>query len=274
MCLPIITIITASIQPIEEFHRTAQSIEKQSVGSSLFEWIIVVGDYFDDYKNYVDSLECTENVSLYFQDPEGIYSAMNFGLEKAKGEWVWFINCGDYFFSSKALESVIENITKQEDAHLFASPVLYSTPQGYWFDVSKPSFIEVQDRVQANIHHQGAIVRTTTCRSLGGGFDVRMKFAADGKMLDSIASSYKYIILNKILVVFTMGGASSKNFRQTLLETKTYRQKVSTSKILLLKNWAREILVSEFAWKVIPKILVVLLKPRDRFLRSLYEIQD
>lgn len=274
MNLPMITIVTASIQPIEDFRKTAESIERQIIESNCFEWIVVVGNYYEEYRAYLDSLHETLNINLFYQDPSGIYSAMNFGLEKARGIWVWFINCGDYFLNGTVLNLVLENINQQTDINLFASPVLYSTPQGFWFDVSHPRFVPEQGRVQAHVHHQGAIVRTNACRSIAGGFDVRLKFAADGKMLDSIASSSNYRVIDRILVVFTMGGASSKNFRETLLETKTYRAGTPTSLTLILKNRIREFLVSEFAWRTFPKFIAILLKPRDEYLRSLYSTRS
>lgn len=274
MNLPILTIVTVSIQPIEEFFKTAESIRQQHVDPHTFEWVIVVGNYYDEYRQYLDSIQGALNIKLYYEVPSGIYAAMNFGLDKAQGTWVWFVNCGDYLKDSKVIEFVLGNLRDKTNINLLASPVLYSTPQGYWFDVSHPSFTINEDSVQAHVHHQGAIARTESCKLIARGFDVELKYAADGKLLDSITTKSNYIIVDRILVVFTMGGASSKNFRKTLLETQSYRMGSTCSLVLVLKNRIREILVSDFAWRVLPSLIKKLLNPRDKQLKLLYPNED
>ena len=49
----------------------------------------------------------------YFNDDKntnGIYSAMNFGLEKAKGKYILFLNAGDRLFMKKIIIKVLKDI--------------------------------------------------------------------------------------------------------------------------------------------------------------------
>ena len=40
----------------------------------------------------------------------GIYDAMNQGIEEAKGDYLIFMNCGDWFYSPEALQTIAEGI--------------------------------------------------------------------------------------------------------------------------------------------------------------------
>jgi hypothetical protein len=90
------------------------------------------------------------------------------------------------------------------------------------------------------MNHQGVIVKRDLINSVSG-FDESLKFAADGKLLDSIARISKPFFIEDILVGFELGGTSSINFKQTLQEIATYRhQKFGVKKFILIgKNSLR-----------------------------------
>ncbi len=43
------------------------------------------------------------NSKVEWCEPRGIYSAMNLGLELARGKYIYFLNAGDVFFDSEVL---------------------------------------------------------------------------------------------------------------------------------------------------------------------------
>jgi glycosyltransferase involved in cell wall biosynthesis len=88
---PVLSIITISRWDDSELDKTLESINKNFTGllkDETVEHIIVLGE-----TAVVNDDETGRH--YYAASPKGIYNAMNFGLSKAKGEWVWFLNAGD-----------------------------------------------------------------------------------------------------------------------------------------------------------------------------------
>jgi glycosyltransferase involved in cell wall biosynthesis len=243
MTSPLISIVTPTVQPISEFMQTAQSITSQDTSSKLLEWVVVVGRHFQEYENFIKSLETNIDIKLFFQEPSGIYSAMNKALEIATGEWVWFVNCGDYLVSDTCATFVADFLHDNPSYGLIATPVVYVTEDLDWFDLSIPKFVLKPSGVEAHVHHQGVLIRREIVAKNCINFDENLKFAADGKFLDSCARVTEFISLDKVLVAFRMGGASSKNFKKTLDETSTYRDKEFFTTSIRVKNYLREILL-------------------------------
>jgi glycosyltransferase involved in cell wall biosynthesis len=221
---PKISIITVTVQPLCDLEKTADSILAQ-VGTGInFEWILVVGRHFEEYQDFFLSSRQRDYVKLFYQEPTGIYSAMNLGMSKVLGDWIWFINCGDFLKDQNVLEMLGTIMIGNPKVDFIASPVLYTTPQGDWFDVSWPKILDVPSGREAHVHHQGVLLQRIICEKIEGGFDTRLRFAADGKFLDIAAGQSNVLIIDSILAVFVMGGASSKNYISTVREAATYRK--------------------------------------------------
>jgi glycosyltransferase involved in cell wall biosynthesis len=88
---PVLSIITISRWNDSELDKTLASVNNNFTGllkDKVVEHLIVLGEAAvvnDDHTGRY----------YYTAPPKGIYNAMNFGLAKAKGEWVWFLNAGD-----------------------------------------------------------------------------------------------------------------------------------------------------------------------------------
>lgn len=48
------------------------------------------------------------NISYIWQKPQGIFSAMNFGVSHAQGNYVLFLNAGDTLFDTQVLSQLID----------------------------------------------------------------------------------------------------------------------------------------------------------------------
>ena len=240
MSLGTISIVTVTVQPVADIEKTADSLLSQIDSAIKFEWIVVVGEYYDDYLTFLQRFADKIEIKVLFQSPQGIYAAMNFGLSNSSGDWIWFVNCGDYLKDPYVIGTLGKIISANPKVELIASPVLYVTPQDYWFDVSLPRIIQSDAGLQAHAHHQGVLVRRSICDKIDGGFDTSLKFAADGKFLDQAINHSEYLIVDSIFCVFVMGGASAKNYVRTVRETLTYRKNEKLKLSSVAKNWFRQ----------------------------------
>jgi glycosyltransferase involved in cell wall biosynthesis len=215
-----ISIVTVVKDDLRGLRQTAKSIIEQS--QNPMEWIIVDGESGPEMSKYLESLSDFPFIQTSTAPPKGIYNAMNRATETASGEWLWFINAGDVLINFEVIENLKRTIPGSEDFGIVATPVIQTTPSGYFYSFTSPTLQRTTEKFVANFHHQGCLIKRDKFRETGG-YDEELELAADGKLLESIAESSQVMILDSPLVVFQLGGRSWKYLRKTLEEIDTYR---------------------------------------------------
>mgnify|MGYP000873106859 CR=1 FL=1 len=116
-----LSIITINRNNAVGLRKTIESVVNQTYTD--FEYIIIDGASTDDSVNIIKeyaeaTLSCGEGLGerLYWisEPDKGIYNAMNKGILKAKGEYLLFLNSGDWFCNKTTLEDVFE-LNREED---------------------------------------------------------------------------------------------------------------------------------------------------------------
>ena len=97
----IVSIITINLNNLQGLCKTLNSIFSQS--RSLYELIVIDGGSADGSRDLIKRYE--GNIDFWVSEPDkGIYHAMNKGISVAKGEYLLFMNSGDYFANETVLE--------------------------------------------------------------------------------------------------------------------------------------------------------------------------
>ena len=123
MANPLLSIITINYNNAEGLKNTINSIITQNVSDySLFEYIVIDGASKDNSIKYLKDAE-KENKKVkytWISEPDsGIYNAMNKGIKKASGNYLYMLNSGDYL-QPDVLEEIINSLKKEPDLLLFA----------------------------------------------------------------------------------------------------------------------------------------------------------
>lgn len=107
-----ISIITVNFNNLNGLKKTIQSVKKQSYTN--YEYIIIDGGSTDGSKKYIEK---EQNMISYWisEKDNGIYDGMNKGITHATGEYLLFLNSGDYFVSSETLYKVFNSQNYTED---------------------------------------------------------------------------------------------------------------------------------------------------------------
>ena len=104
--MPIFSIITVCYNEISYIKKTLDSIIRQT--SNNYELIVVDGGSTDGTKEVIQQYE--KHIAWWCSEPDkGIYNAMNKGVSHATGEYVIFMNAGDWFYDDRVLEHVYKS---------------------------------------------------------------------------------------------------------------------------------------------------------------------
>ena len=199
-----ISVITVCFNSVQTIEQTLDSVAEQ-VGVDL-EHIIIDGDSTD---GTVDILHrAKDSISYWVSEPDGgIYDAMNKGLQRARGEWVLFLNADDYLASPTSLASLLEAVSPEVAIIAGGTMMKYND-----FDRPFRSSRYFGLLLQLPFMHPSTIVRRSAFERWGS-FDTRYRLAADcDLLLRLIAQGEHYRVIETPSTVMRDGGASAKGY--------------------------------------------------------------
>ena len=100
---PRISIITICYNAASTISRTLRSVSAQTYPN--IQYLIIDGASKDNTLELVREL--APEAEVYSERDKGIYDAMNKGLDRATGDYVWYVNAGDALVSPTTVEDLI-----------------------------------------------------------------------------------------------------------------------------------------------------------------------
>jgi glycosyltransferase involved in cell wall biosynthesis len=197
---PLITVITVVFNGEQFLEETIQSVINQTYDN--VEYIIVDGGSTDGtidiIKKYKDEIDYWVS-----EKDNGIYDAMNKGVNLSSGKWINFMNAGDSFYSTEILmEIVLNNYFKNVDVLYGNHKVIYSNKTriakaGNINDIWKGS----------QFCHQSAFVLTKMHK--GNKFNLNNRIGADFEFFYSLHKRNKvFRYVDIIIANYSAGGLS------------------------------------------------------------------
>lgn len=168
-----LSVITVTLNAVQGFRTTARSIAEQDFPSR--EWIVIDGGSTDGTVAIIRDFE--QHINYWSSEPDkGIYDAMNKGLSKARGEWVIFMNAGDYFPGPGILTRVLAHADNSEE-------ILYGDTLIPYGNFTRLRYAGRPDELVKGmaICHQALYARRSIIPE--GGFDTAWPICADVDML-------------------------------------------------------------------------------------------
>ncbi|MDC1008382.1 glycosyltransferase family 2 protein [Gammaproteobacteria bacterium] len=203
---PLITIITVVKDGKDVIQETMSSVFSQEYKN--IEYIVVDGRSTDGTfeiihrnKDKIDLLIC--------EDDDGIYPAMNKGINAANGLFTGFLNASDLLYPD-AILNLVDGFN-QNDFDFSLGPAQIEDLKTGHITISKPltSFsIKGGQYTGMPSPHLAIYMKTKLIKELGM-FDTKFKLSADyDLMLRAVSADYKPWYFNKPVGVFRLGGVS------------------------------------------------------------------
>lgn len=105
-----VSVITVSYNNRETLPETIESVSSQNYDN--LEYIILDGDSEDGTDKLLKKYD--DRVSRWISEPdEGMYDAMNKGLEMATGDLIGFLHADDFYASPDVIEQVVETVQEE-----------------------------------------------------------------------------------------------------------------------------------------------------------------
>lgn len=103
------SIITINYNNRDGLRKTIESVVNQSYKD--FEYIVIDGGSTDGSREVIE--EFADHIDYWVSEPDkGIYNAMNKGIRAAHGEYLNFMNSGDFFFNGNVLNDILPYLDK------------------------------------------------------------------------------------------------------------------------------------------------------------------
>jgi glycosyltransferase involved in cell wall biosynthesis len=184
----------------EEFERTLFSIKHEAPTNS--EIVIVDGSEKCMTKDVVEQKLGNLNfdVCCISDEKQGIFNAMNVGVNNSSGEWLIMLTAGDYL--KKGAKSLFDIIVKSKnDVLVFAQDVEVKLNKiGF-------SYFPSENTIWP---HQSVVLKRTVHESVGlYPVDEKLKFTAEQYLFQEIRKVCQFEVRNEIFSVFCLGGLSS-----------------------------------------------------------------
>jgi len=145
--LPKISIVTPSYNQNQFLEKTILSVLNQNYPN--LEYIIIDGGSTDGTLDVIKKYE--DYIDYWVSEPdEGIYDAMNKGIDVASGEWLYFLGAGDIFYDFHVLKSIFVDSKSLESAVILFGDIIYD--DGRLFKGRYDASLYYKNTV----HHQGA----------------------------------------------------------------------------------------------------------------------
>jgi len=213
-----LSIITINLNNLAGLQKTVESVLSQSWRE--FEYIIIDGASTDESAEYLMGL--SDPLIMKVSEPDhGIYDAMNKGIDRATGDYLLFLNSGDYLVNERILEKVQRGLTSEDIVYGDLIQVLNNGKSNSKIFPDKPGSFFVYEQ---SLPHPAAFIKRDLFNRIGK-FDINSRITADWqffmKALFEFGCTSKH--LNFAVTIYPMDGISSQADNLEIMEREKYQ---------------------------------------------------
>ena len=189
-----LSVITINYNNALGLKKTVASVFDQTLND--FEYIVIDGGSTDGSKELIE--ENSSKLAYWVSEPDcGVYQAMNKGITKASGEYLLFLNSGDYLSNPQSLQAAFD--------HRFTESIVYGDIQSNTTGelIQFPHQLKFSHFYHATINHQASFIKRRLFVSYGL-YNEAWKIASDWEFFIRCLFLYgeTSLHLNQVITVF------------------------------------------------------------------------
>ena len=258
-----ITIVTVCYNAEETIKNTIESVLSQNYCN--YEYIVIDGKSTDntltiltDYRKAFKE----KGIGYYISSEKdnGIYDAMNKGIEHSSGDWIIFMNADDSFYSSDVLTQVFDKDLANYD--VVYGDCMRNDGNGSYLLKANP--VETLPK-QMPFMHQSVFVKRGLC--LKYKFDLSYRLCADYNFFFTLyAEGYKFLQTDCIICNYSISGISGKALIKAQKEVISIKKKFGIQYPITNKD--------RFKWKADELIMRIKMHTPTKVLQRLRKIKN
>ncbi len=212
---PLISIITVVYNGEKYLEETILSVINQTYDN--VEYIIIDGGSTDGTVEIIKKYEDSVDYWVSEKD-DGIYDAMNKGIDIASGDWINFMNAGDSFCD----EYVLENLFLKNDCSsydiVYGSAIVVDEARTIELILKPKPFTKLNLLfwTTRTVCHQSIFVSRNIIEPYS------LKYKLKGELnwyFDLLKKSNKFKIIDTSIVYYSLGGTGDINYKLNTIET-------------------------------------------------------
>ena len=210
----LLTIITINRNNASGLERTIQSVLSQKRND--FEYIVVDGASLDGSVDVIRRLALGfgDRLKWLSESDNGIYNAMNKGIQMATGEYVEILNSGDSLASNDVVEKMYAALEKEGHPSILYGNMLKVFPDGH---IHRDRSFAGEDMTLLNffigtLNHSPAFIRRSLFEKYGR-YDESLKIVSDWKwfLQAAVLGDERPVYTDIDVTLFDMTGISETN---------------------------------------------------------------
>lgn len=252
-----ISVIMATYNAEKTIEKTIKSVISQTYKN--IEFLIIDGESKDKTIEIIKKYQ--KHISYWVTEKDnGIYDALNKGIKKASGEYIYILGADDFFCDDNIITKVVNKLDDNIDIFSGSVFLMQFNMKKLFNNYSKEIKNSLDEKNLINIllpPHQGLFVKSDIMKKYL--FDIKYKLRADFKFeLIMLTSNLNIKFVNFPIAFYSLEGVSNKKNKEMYLESIEVLKELGYismkynrhySNLNLIKNFIKKFLIKFRLWK-------------------------
>ena len=171
------------------------------------------------------TIECVNSfqdsrIKVFLERDNGVYDALNKGIKKSTGDWLYFLGSDDTFYNDQVLTNVFRYILGTSAKVLYGDcKIIGDTGWARNGDIYDGEF-DFEKLIKKNICHQSIFYHKSVFKRIGF-YDVEYKVCADWDFNLRALANFSFEYVDLVIAKFSAGGLSSN--QQVIMDRFIFR---------------------------------------------------